>query len=319
VDRGQDPLAERKLTRDAETIGELAERYVSEHARNKRSGAEDERRLRKHVLPEWKSRRIESITRREVAALVGRIAVGTPVEGNRVLALVRKMFSFAVDKGVLEVHPCLRMQAPGKERPRERALQTDAELRAVWNSTGAGGALPGREAAAIRLLLLTGARVSEVSEMRWAEIHGNEWHLPASRNKGKRDHLVPLTAEAKAILDSQPSGEFVFQGPRGGPLSKKHVELAVRTLCASLGGIEGFTPHDLRRTVETGMAAAGVPREYRDRVLNHKDASVGGVSYNKHDYKDQKRAALESWARRLRSAIEGQSKVVPFPVSSRVT
>jgi integrase len=312
VDRGLDPLAERKLTRDAETIGELSDRYLAEHARNKRSGGEDARRLRKHVLPDWKGRRLDSITRREVAALVSRIAAQTPYEGNRVQALIRKMFSFAVDKGLLEAHPCLRMQAPGKEMPRDRALQSDLELRSLWAATEPGGAAPEREAAAIRLLLLTGARVSEVAEMRWAEIQGDEWHIPASRTKGKRDHLIPLTPRALAIIHAQPRAEFVFQGPRGGSLTKKHVERAMKTLCATLDGLDPFTPHDLRRTVETGMAAAGIPKEYRDRVLNHKDASVGGVSYNKHDYKEQKRSALETWANRLASALEHRDNVVPF-------
>lgn len=60
-------------------------------------------------------------------------------------------------------------------------------------------------------------------------------------------------------------------------------------------GIDKFTPHDLRRTVETGMAAARVPKEYRDRVLNHVDSSEGGTAYNKWDYIDEKREALQKW------------------------
>lgn len=64
-----------------------------------------------------------------------------------------------------------------------------------------------------------------------------------------------------------------------------------------------FTIHDLRRTAETGMAAARVPKEYRDRVLNHKDSSVGGTHYNKYDYLDVQKEALDKWATRLEAML----------------
>ncbi len=314
ADLGKDPLLERQRRRGADTVFELAERYINEHAKaHKRSWKEDQRRLNKHVLPVWSARKVEDVTRRDVDALVSRIARDTPIEANRVLALVRKMFSFALDKAIVEAHPCLRMRAPGKETARDRALQTPADLQLLWQITGGGewaDTMPAREAAALRLLVLTGARVSEIASMPTLELDliANEWHLPAARNKGKRDHLVPLVEEAVVIVEAQPrQGRYLFQGSRGGALNKKAVERALRATLAKAKtqGYEvvEFTPHDLRRTVETGMAAAGVPKEYRDRVLNHKDASVGGINYNKHDYLQQKREALTAWAARLQGLL----------------
>ena len=67
------------------------------------------------------------------------------------------------------------------------------------------------------------------------------------------------------------------------------------------------TPHDLRRTVETGLARLKIGREIRDRILNHKDRSVSGIHYNKYDYLSDKRAALEKWAREVRRIATGET------------
>lgn len=112
-------------------------------------------------------------------------------------------------------------------------------------------------------------------------------------------------------------GAHVFPGQREGTahINDKHMSEALGHACARLArlGLEPFYTHDLRRTVETGMAAAKVPKEYRDRVLNHVDASVGGVHYNVHDYKDEKRGALEKWTRRLESMLQPErDNVVPL-------
>lgn len=325
ADAGEDPLAERQRRRDADTIEELAERYIDEHARpKKRSWRQDERRLAKYVLPVWRSRKIEDVRRQDVSELVAKIAKATPVEANRILTLVSTLFSFAVDAGLIENHPCLRMAKPTKEEPRERALKSNAELQMVWEITGGGDwadTIPPREAAAIRLLLLTGARVSEVAEMAWSEVDldAAEWTLPAARHKGNRVHLVPLSPEAVAILRELPrTGAYVFSGARGGPLTKKHVSSALIRASERLAerGIEKFTPHDLRRTVETGLAALKVPKEYRDRVLGHVDGSVGGRHYNKHDYADEKREALDKWQRHVLAIIGGDDNVIQFPARS---
>lgn len=318
VDTGADPLADRNHKRTAETVAELGELYIAEHAKpHKRTWRTDERRIAKYVDPAMGTRRIEDITRRDVATLVAKVAKVAPIEANRLLALVRKMFSFAVDRELVKVHPCLRMKAPAPESVGSRAFTTPAEIKAFWELT----ADDSREAAALRLLLLTGARVSEVAELPWSEVDTDaaEWSLPAARHKGKRDHLVPLTDDMLQILRSRPqAGAYVFQGPKGAPLRAKAVEKALHALAPALAerGVAPLTPHALRRTVETGMAAVGVAKEYRDRVLGHKDASVGAVHYNKHDYKAEKRAALEAWGRHVRKAIGEGGNVIPFPAKA---
>lgn len=244
------------------------------------------------------------------------------------------MFSFAVDKGIIDYHPCLRMSAPGgKIEARDRALTTAKELRLLWRLTDrhgpwtkakrdgwprdvpweSRGRMNATTADAIRFVFATGCRANEATGLTWAELDldAGEWLLPAERSKNKRAHLVPLLPEAVAMLRERresASGDYVFSGQRRGTahLNDKHLSEALRHACARLAriGLKPFVTHDLRRTVETGMAAAKVPKEYRDRVLNHVDASVGGKHYNVHDYGDEKREALEKWARRLEAMLQ---------------
>lgn len=334
------------------TVGRLIERYLTEYAKpRKRSWKEDESRLTKHVLPVWGERKAKDITRADVDALVSPVAIGDPergiaprrAEANHRLATVRKMFSFALDKGIIDHHPCLRMSAPGGKLPaRHRALTTPKELRLFWRITDKDGpwakAKPdnwprgvpwerrGRinptVADALRFVLATGCRANEATRLTWAELDldAGEWVLPAARSKNKRTHLTPLLPETVAMLRARREvveGDFVFPGVRKGTphINDKHMSEALGHACARLAslGLEPFYTHDLRRTVETGMAAAKVPKEYRDRVLNHVDASVGGAHYNVHDYNDEKRDALEKWARRLEAMLRPErDNVVPL-------
>jgi integrase len=165
------------------------------------------------------------------------------------------------------------------------------------------------EADWLRFIALTGCRSSEAAELPWAEIDLDQrvWTLSAERSKNKREHMVPLTDELMDLLTNRlpQGGDYVFAGTTAPHLYASRLCVVCKRLCKRVRriGFQEFTPHDLRRTVETGMAAARVPREYRDRVLNHVDPSVGAVHYNVYDYVDEKRQALALWAKRVREFI----------------
>jgi integrase len=359
VQSGVDPMAQKqgaRAARDAAkqqaareiTVESLAGRYLAEWAKpRKRSWKEDERRLNAYVIPVWGFRKAKDISRADIDALVSPLATDDgglgqkprPAEAGHRLALVRKMFSFALDKGIIDAHPCLRMKAPGgKSAPRTRALTTARELRILWRITEPGSIwtrapqkarsrLPIRrerftraEADAIRLVLLTGCRASEATELQWSELDlsAGVWLLPGLRSKNKRENLVPLLPSAVEMLRrrrQENNGKYVFPGPRTPLMKDEHLSRPLKNICRRLLriGLASFTTHDLRRTVETGMAAAKVPKEYRDRVLNHVDSSVGAMHYNMHDYQDEKREAIEAWALRLEMMLVGPStNVVPI-------
>jgi integrase len=343
--RAEREAAKQLAARDI-SVEMLAVRYINEWAKpRKRTWPEDERRLNTIVVPAWGKRKAKAITRADVSALLAPVATGEGMraaEAGARLALVRKLFSFALDQGIIDAHPCLRMQLPcGKPIPRTRALTTAQDLRVLWRITEPGSpwtrelansALRKRrfieaEADALRLLLLTGARASEVTDMPWSELDldAATWALPASRSKNKRTHLVPLTPAAVTLLrrrQQTADSEYVFPATRRDHITDRNLSRPLKEVCRRLAAfglaMAPFTPHDLRRTVETGMAASRVPKEYRDRVLNHVDSSVGGQHYNQYDFLDEKREALEKWSRRLEGMLtDTLATVVPLQARKR--
>ena len=151
-----DPAQVRREARDADTFGDLAQLYLDKHAQvKKRSWREDLRIIRSELFPLWKGRRAREIRRRDVRELVEAIAERpAPIMANRVLALIRKMFNFAIAREVVDFNPCAQLERPGKERQRSRVL-TDEEIRTFWKKLDPE---PVEFAAAFRLRLITAQR-----------------------------------------------------------------------------------------------------------------------------------------------------------------
>jgi integrase len=294
---GADPASEKQQAKQAETIGELVDEFVEKYARpRKRSWREDRRILHSEVLPAWKHRAIADIKRRDVRALVDGIAErGAPVMANRVLSCARKMFSFAVDRELIEHNPASRMARPGGvEHSRDRVL-SEAEQRQLW---AALGDLSPQMGSFFKLRLVTAQRGAEVASMRWQDVdlEGGWWTIPAAVSKNKLAHRVPLCSLALEIvkglkpLDREPEpAEYVLTGARG---------RRQRSEVSAAFTISDFRGHDLRRTAASMMAAGGIPRLTIGKVLNHADRGVTAV-YDRHGYDTEKRRALAWWDARL--------------------
>jgi integrase len=152
-------------------------------------------------LPAWRNRKAGDISRREVKALIQGIAErGAGVMANRTLALISKIFNFAVEEEVVSVNPAYRVPKATKEQSRSRVL-TEDEIKAVWLALD--GQRP-RVAAIFRLLLMTGQRKSEITGMRWQELDLERgwWTIPEERSKNGVVYRVPLTPQALEILQS---------------------------------------------------------------------------------------------------------------------
>ena len=127
---------------------------------------------------------------------------GAPISANRTLAALRRMCSWAVERDIIEVSPCDGVKAPSAAVSRDRVLSDD-ELRIAWGAFEKTGWPFGPLA---RLLVLTGARLREVAEMRWSEIDpaAKTWTIPKDRAKNGVAHEVPLSDAALQILESLP-------------------------------------------------------------------------------------------------------------------
>lgn len=291
------------------TITGLVARYLEEHAkRKKRSWRSDELRLNKYVIPVWGPLKARSVRRADVHGLVNDIAGEKPIQANRVLAVIRKMFSFAMDAGVLEAHPCLRMKTPTAERARSRIL-TDAEIRSLW-TVADNAVLPPLIHRALCLQLLTGCRIGEVIGAHAAEfdLDANVWIIPSARTKNGLDHTVPLSHSALRIVqDTLSPGGYLF--PWKGATGFLRSDTVAHHLLHATAALKlnHFSTHDLRRTAATRLGELGFSQELRQRILNHKNSSILAAHYDRYDHLKEKREALEAWARKLDEIIHGKS------------
>jgi integrase len=315
VQRGNDPATEKKEMRAADSFADLAERYMRDYAAPKKRASsvkEDRKLLRRELLPAWGARKAADITRRDVIALVDRIAAKpAPIGANRTLALASKIFNFGVSKELVSVNPAWHVPKPGKERAETRTL-TDGEIRVVWRALS-----DERYGDLFRLLLLLGQRRTETAEMRWTELDlaAGWWTIPGTRTKNGLQHRVPLTETALSILQCirRLNSDFVFPGLRE---SRPVVNLAKPLeRIIKRAAVANFTMHDLRRTAATGMAQAGVQVSNIARVLNHSSAITTNritLIYDRHTYDREKRDALCRWEARLMSIIAEDSEITAF-------
>ena len=312
--KGADPAAEKKAGRLAETVFELAESYLEKHAKPfKRSWREDERLLQREVLTRWSNRKARDIKRRDVIELLDAIRErGAPIQANRVLALVRKMFNWGISRDLLDLNPCAQVNAPGKEHQRDRVL-AEVEIREVWLAFERLAPVFG---GMFKLRLMTAQRGAELKRMRWADIELpiGWWTIPSNVTKNKLAHRVPLSHSVRDVLyELQPrtgDSEWVFPSPTRAGRHIVNIQKAASEV-RKFSGV-GFVPHDLRRTAASTMASIGVPRLVVGKILNHAEPGVTRV-YDRHSYDEEKRDALNRWANKLGEILANdQINVVRF-------
>lgn len=308
VMQGRDPAAEAEADHAAETFGELADLYLERHAEPNKAPSslyEDRRQLDKDLLPRWKARKASEIGRADVLDVLDAIVDrGAGVQANRTLALISRIFTFGIERGIVETNPAYRVRPPTRERTRQRVLTGD-EIRRVWNSTRAETPLMG---ATFRLRLLTAQRGKEVLGMRHADVDGDWWTIPPKMSKTDEAHRVPLSPQSLAVLaELEPlnhDSEWIFPSVRSKSGHLDNIQKAAQAI-RDASKVE-FTPHDLRRTAATGMATLGVPRFTISRVLNHSDRSTTAI-YDRASYDAEKREALEAWGEHVEALVTAEA------------
>jgi integrase len=276
--------------KQAGAVAEAVEQFLERHGKHYRPKPlyEAKRRLQLYVVEEWGNRKLDTITRADVRAMLDRI--DAPVAANRVHSIVRKFFNWCVENDLIENSPVAGVKPPNPETSRDRVL-TDDELKTVWRAAEKVGYPFG---SILQLLILTGQQRGEVAGMQWSEIDATSWSLPRERVKNDRRHEVPLSRQAVAILKAVPriGDKYVFTlngtAPYNGFKAKGRFDV----------GIAPWTVHDLRRTAASGMAKLGVSLVVIEKVLNHVSGSLTGIVgvYQRHEFAKEKRAALQQWA-----------------------
>ena len=219
----------------------------------------------------------------------------------------RTLFNWALDRHLIESSPFARVKLPSKETSRDRT-PSDSELALILRAADSLGYPFGTF---FTLRAFTGQRRDEVAGWRWSELDEDLtlWTLPPSRTKNGRPHYVPIVPEVRK------------KTPISG-YSKAQVELDSAIAELNDGApLEPWVPHDLRRSMASTMAAAGVNLPVIEKILNHTSGSFAGIVavYQRHEFRAEKRQALEAWARHLLALESGDAapNVVPFELKAR--
>ncbi len=275
---GSDPLISRQNARIGETVAGLCDSYMERYLIHRKAQRDIKRRIEHIIKPAWRSRRVDSIIRQDVARLHGRVGKNNgPYEANRTLALISKMFELAVVWGFVPdefPNPARRIEK-FEEKKRDRWLTPEELPRLV---EAIDQEVNDSAKFAIWLYLLTGLRKDELLRAKWEDIDRARAEIRIAETKAGRTHYVPLSHAALAVLDEiprHPDNPYILVGSKPGHhlvnISKPWGR--IRTAA----GIEDVRIHDLRRTVGSWLAQSGNSLHLIGRVLNHSNTSTTAI------------------------------------------
>lgn len=302
--------------------------------------------LQSHAVPVLKQKPLPQIRKADINRVLDKIPASQPAVRRNVFAVLRILMNWAVDRGDIEASPMATMKAPAAAESRERVLNDDELALAVRACDTLGNPFAGF----YRLIFMTGQRRDECAAAKWQEFDRPTatWTLQGDRTKNGEAQIVPLSPALVSILDKLagqadakdpkwPKAGYLFQTTRGPEHIKGYSRAKARLDAAMLklaeedaaAAGEGVAPlkvepwriHDARRTLATGFQRLGIRFEVTEAVLNHvSGASRSGVAavYQRHNWADEKRAALIAWAEFLDRLIAPPEadNVLQFPVSS---
>ena len=313
---GGDPQRESRKHRESlaeVTCAMFAEIYMDRWAiPRKRTHAQDRRMLDKDIIPRIGSMRVIDVTRADIVAVTDRIAKrGSPISANRTLSVLKRFFSFAIERGILEHSPCAHVRAPAKENRRDRVLSPE-EIVAFMSALDQSH-MSLQVNTALRFLLVSSQRLGEVASMAWenVDLTNRIWSLPAARSKNGRGNRIPLPTRAVLILrEMQTTGGsegWVFPNAEGRHIRGDSISRALSRLIKQFD-LNHFTPHDLRRTAATQISGMGVDRTTLRRILNHTDHSTTAI-YDRYAYETEVRQALDKWSAKLDEILAEEEEI----------
>jgi integrase len=356
VARREDPQGLRALERKtpapaaAPSISSMATEAIGKFQVATRTRAEWLRTAEHDIFPDLGDRPVDEVTRAELRAWMRKQADRAPVQANRAFQLLRSCFNWAVAEEIVAATPFVGLKLPTKEKASERWLST-LELRCLLQALDG---IPGPRSNIVLLLLFTAGRLDMAVEATREEFEldgeNPRWVIPASRMKGKRDHVVPLSRQAVELVSRLPQRGVLFphEGPqerRGGKQalhwSSHYVEdlrfelalawakakgreipttgpAAARAVdrAAVVKMVPTWTIHNLRHTIGTHLTEdLGVSEAVVSRILSHapEGPKVSRI-YNRARRLPERRTALQAWADRL-DVLREQSEVLPFQAS----
>lgn len=298
---GQDPGAARKATKHAVTLTEAHGLYWGGRKDLSPSYLENERRaFEMHVEPSLGGMVMAGITRADVLATLNTLdARGKHDYVRKVRMWLAQLWDWAIEQGHATENPPRSIKperAFGKKSVEHFAALDLREVPAFMARLAIEGEL--QSVLALRLLALTWVRTNELRFMRWDEVAGDTWIIPAGKMKRRREHVVPLSKAAQDLLamlkPRAGSSPYVFPADHRDdrPIS----ENAVLALLYRMGYKGRLTGHGFRSMGSTWANDAGYPPDVIERQLAHVPGDAVRAIYNRAQYLDQRRSMLEAWA-----------------------
>ena len=333
VRQGKDPAAEKEERKRiaVDLAFELYSlKFLKDYGKpNWRDGTygNAESNLRRYVTPILKKKPLPNIRRADISAVFDALPSGSPALPRNIFALIRKLFAWAVERGDIDRSPLEGFKGPPNVASRDRVL-SDAELKLAWHGAGDLGYPFGT---LVRFLMVTGQRREEAAAMDWHELTqaAGEWNIPAGRAKNGTAHTVPLNSPALSLLNERagkehwPKKGLIFSTTGKTAISGfSKAKARLDKLIAEANDDEPLKPwrlHDLRRTLATGLQRLGVRFEVTEAVLNHVSGSKSGVAgvYQRHDWKQEKRDALDAWAAHIERILHGADQTNVIALADR--
>ena len=290
--------------RTVPTFEEAVEKVIAVHRAGWKAGSRSEEdwraTLRDYAIPKLGGRPVDRITTADVMGILLPIWNEKRVTARRVRQRIGAVMRWAVAQGYREDNPA--GEAIGAALPKNGvraqhlAALPYAEVAGALEQVRGSRTYPGT-VLAFEFLVLTACRSGEVRGARWMEIdlEAREWRIPPERMKTGREHRVPLSEAALAVLQqAQPLADdsgVVFPSARGGLLSK----LAIAKLVRDLG--IGAVPHGFRSSFRDWAAeCSDAPREVCELALAHVNTNAIEAAYRRTDLFERRRALMEQWA-----------------------
>jgi len=315
IANGTDPAAIRAAEKSAPTVAALAERFLNEHVATKtkpRTAVEYRRLVENIIVPAFGRKRVRDVTRSDVSRLHHEQRAA-PYAANRTLAVLSKMLALAEKWGERPdgSNPCRHVEKFA-EHKRERMLSAE-EFRRLAEALNTSNRSP-YALAAIKLLVFTGGRMSEILGLKWEwiDLERGEARLPDSKTGTKTLHLPPPALTVLADLPRVEGNPHVIVGHiRGARLV--NLEKPWRSI-RNAASLPDIRLHDLRHAFASVAASSGMGLPIIGKMLGHTQAAT--THRYAHLAPDPVKAAVTTVAAKIADAMQGHSitasEIVPL-------
>ncbi|HCI5530563.1 TPA: tyrosine-type recombinase/integrase [Klebsiella pneumoniae] len=319
-ERKAEALAKMEAEKNAMRVSELAAEYFERQILPRWKHPDIlRRRIDKDINPQIGRMKVEDVKPRHIDDMLKAIVDrGAPTIATDVLRWTRRIFDYGIKRHALEINPCSAFEvsdAGGKEVSRDRWLTRD-ELIQLFKAMRTAKGFSRQNEITFKLLLVLCVRKMELCAARWEEFDLDKavWRLPEERSKNGDAIDIPLPRTAvewlRELHTFSCNSAWVLPARKMQNRMIPHIQestlpVALAKVRAELPDVPNFTIHDFRRTARTHLAALGVDPVVAERCLNHRIKGVEGI-YNRHQYFDERRVALEQWAGLLVALESGQ-------------